>query len=180
LTAPLDFGPSYIDDMPPSVAMQPYPTQQSIEPDTHSHRGPLSRTWPQLFKKRRRYSPVRESAQSQAQQAPQQNQAPPQHDQAQLQQHPQQQFQASVPIRPLKQPSISTASIRSPSITADTASTISTVSEISSLPPQQQTKRVPIARRTSSIATTDSNGRSTPLTHHADPAHSHPHQQPAA
>ncbi|KAF3000968.1 hypothetical protein E8E13_009249 [Curvularia kusanoi] len=160
--------------MPPAVAMQPYPPQQSIEPESHSHRGPLSRTWPQLFKKRRRYSPVRESAQSQAQiQAVPQTPAaptapPPQHTQPQTQQVQQQQqqhhhFQASVPLRPQKQPSISTASIRSPSITADTASTISTISEISSLPPQQ-TKRVPIARRTSSIATTDTNHEQNNLT----------------
>lgn len=151
--------------MPTSVAMQPYQPQQSVETDTHSHRGPLSRTWPQLFKKRRRYSPVRESAQSQAQSAPQpvQNQ-PAQYNNIQSQQPPQPppQFQTSVPIRPVRQPSISTASVRSPSITADTASTISTLSEISSLPPQQS-KRVPIARRTSSIATTDSNGTSPPF-----------------
>ena len=171
MAAPLDFGPSHLNVMPPSVAMQPYPTQQSIEPETHSHRGPLSRTWPQLFKKRRRYSPVRESAQSQAQQAPQHNQAQLQQQQQQQQPPPQQHFQASVPMRPLRQPSVSTASIRSPSITADTASTISTVSEISSLPSQQQTKRVPIARRTSSIATTDSNGWYLPLTYRGELGH---------
>ncbi|KAL5121427.1 hypothetical protein ACEQ8H_000498 [Pleosporales sp. CAS-2024a] len=50
-----------------------YPTQATPDHETRprnetSHRGPLSRTWPQLFKKRRRYSPVRESAQQQAQQ----------------------------------------------------------------------------------------------------------------
>ena len=145
--------------------MQPYPTQQSVETDTHSHhRGPLSRTWPQLFKKRRRYSPVRESAQAQAQpqHVQQLQQAPPQYAQVQSQPQPQPQFQASVPVRPIKHPSASTASIRSPSIAADTASTISTISELSAQPPQQ-TKRVPIARRTSSIATTDSNG--TPNSH---------------
>ncbi|KAH6642578.1 hypothetical protein C7974DRAFT_104926 [Boeremia exigua] len=151
--------------------MQPYQAQQSVETDTHSHRGPLSRTWPQLFKKRRRYSPVRESAQAQAQPVPQihQIQAPPQYNQVQPQQQQQQQpqFQAGVPIRPVKQPFTSAASIRSPSIAADTASTLSTVSEISSLPPQQA-KRVPIARRTSSIATTDSNAAGGVTTPQAD------------
>ncbi|KAF3045391.1 hypothetical protein E8E11_006402 [Didymella keratinophila] len=149
--------------MPETVTMQPYPPQQSVESDTHSHRGPLSRTWPQLFKKRRRYSPVRESAQ-QAQPAPAQQPPPnpshhqpaPQYAQIQPQAQPQPHFQASVPLRPVKHPSISTASIRSPSITADTASTISTISEVSSLP-ASSTKRVPIARRTSSIGTSDSN-----------------------
>ncbi|KAJ4990635.1 phosphorus acquisition-controlling protein [Stagonosporopsis vannaccii] len=159
--------------MPSSVAMQPPQPQQSVETDTHSHRGPLSRTWPQLFKKRRRYSPVRESVQSQAQPIPQplQSQSPSQYNHIQSQQQQQAelqpQFQASVSIRPVKQPSISTASIRSPSITADTASTISTISEISSLPPQQA-KRVPIARRTSSIATTDSNAAGGVTTPQAD------------
>lgn len=142
--------------------MQPYPAQHQAETDTHSHRGPLSRTWPQLFKKRRRYSPVRESAQSQAHPAQQTQQnhhnqqhshLPSQHVQGQ----PPPQFQASVPIRPIKHPSVSTQSIRSSSTAAETASTISTVSEISTQPPQQ-TRRVPIARRTSSIATTESNG----------------------
>ncbi len=154
-------GADHTSKMPQPTVMQPHPTQHAPDTDTHSHRGPLSRTWPQLFKKRRRYSPVRESAQSQAQQTPIQQQ--PQHQPSQIQQpqpQPQPQFQASVPIRPIKQPSISTQSIRSPSIAADTASTKSTISEISSLPPQQPSKRVPIARRTSSIATTDSNGTS--------------------
>ncbi|KAJ4403066.1 hypothetical protein N0V91_006813 [Didymella pomorum] len=97
--------------MPETVTMQPYPPQQSVESDTHSHRGPLSRTWPQLFKKRRRYSPVRESAQ-QAQQPPQnlsQHQPAPQYAQIQPQAQSQAQFQASVPLRPVKHPSISTA-----------------------------------------------------------------------
>lgn len=169
--------------------MQPHQPQHSVETDTHSHRGPLSRTWPQLFKKRRRYSPVRESAQAQAHpvqtvQQPQhpnprppQNLQHPQHGQIQPQSEPQ--FQASVPIRPIKHPSVSTQSIRSPSITADTASTISTISELSTQP-TQQSRRVPIARRTSSIATTDSNGRSsTPSTPRDTPANACP-QQPAA
>lgn len=158
-----------LDTMPETVTMQPYSPQQSVETDTHSHRGPLSRTWPQLFKKRRRYSPVRESAQ-QAQPVPQQqpprnpghHQHPPLYAQVPPQAQSQPQFQASVPLRPVKHPGISTASIRSPSITADTASTISTISKVSSLP-ASTTKRVPIARRTSSIGTSDSNGTSPPL-----------------
>jgi hypothetical protein len=153
--------------MSETVAMQPYP-QQPVESDTHSHRGPLSRTWPQLFKKRRRYSPVRESAQQaqpaqptqyQPQQPQPQNQTepPPQYAQIQSQAQPQPHIQTSVPLRPVKHPSVSTARIRSPSITASTASTISSISEVSSLPATPST-RVPIARRTSSIATADSNG----------------------
>ncbi|XPS67774.1 hypothetical protein M3J09_000072 [Ascochyta lentis] len=149
--------------------MQPYPPQHQADTDTHSHRGPLSRTWPQLFKKRRRYSPVRESAQSQAHpaQQTQQVQPPPQPQYVQMQPHPQPQIQTSVPLRPIRQPSISTQSMRSPSIAADTASTISTISEISTQPPQP-TKRVPIARRTSSIATTDSNAAGGVTTPQAD------------
>ncbi|KAF1343411.1 hypothetical protein EJ07DRAFT_186912 [Lizonia empirigonia] len=58
-------------------------------------------------------------------------------------------------------------SIRSPSLAADTASTISTISEISTQPPPQ-TARVPIARRTSSIATTDSNAAGGVTTPQAD------------
>lgn len=108
---------------------------------------------------------MRESAQAQAhpvqQVHQQQQQQQPPHEQhpqhIQVQPQPQPHFQASVPVRPIKNPSVSTQSIRSPSIAADTASTISTVSDIST-PPRQQTKRVPISRRTSSIATTDSNG----------------------
>ncbi|KAJ4378799.1 hypothetical protein N0V86_005672 [Didymella sp. IMI 355093] len=150
--------------MPETVAMQPY-QQQPVESDTHSHRGPLSRTWPQLFKKRRRYSPVRESAQQaqptqhQPQQPQPQNQAelPPQYAQIRSQAQPQPHIQTSVPLRPVKHPSVSTARIRSPSITTSTASTISSISEVSSLPTTPST-RVPIARRTSSIATADSNG----------------------
>lgn len=146
--------------------MQSHPPQQSVETDSHSHRGPLSRTWPQLFKKRRRYSPVRESAQQA--QSVQHNQhqynPPPHHAHVQPQPQPPLQpppeLQISVPLRPVRHPSISTASIRSPSMTADTASSISTLSEVSSLPQTSTSKRVPIARRTSSIATTDSNGMS--------------------
>ncbi|KZM25176.1 uncharacterized protein EKO05_0008517 [Ascochyta rabiei] len=156
--------------------MQPYPAQHQADTDTHSHRGPLSRTWPQLFKKRRRYSPVRESAQSQAhpvQRVQQAQQPPPQQQQQYVQMQPQPQpppqpqIQTSVPIRPIKRPSVSSQSIRSPSLAADTASTISTISEVSTQPPQP-TKRVPIARRTSSIATTDSNAAGGVTTPQAD------------
>lgn len=140
--------------------MHPYAQQQQPpDSDRHegSHRGPLSRTWPQLFKKRRRYSPVRESAQQQAQQQ--------QAQQVQIQQQypPVQQVQLPIhPISPLKSPSIATQSIaspvsslRSPSITADTASTLSSISYASTAPP----KKIPISRRSSSIAPAGSNGK---------------------
>ena len=47
-----------------------------------------------------------------------------------------------------------TQALRSPSLVADTASTVSTLSQASTQPPP----KIPIARRTSSIATTESNG----------------------
>lgn len=147
--------------------MQPYP-QPSGPPGNDrnegGHRGPLSRTWPQLFKKRRRYSPVRESAQQQQEQ--QQHVQQMQHvqmqpaPQTQPQQHP---VQLPIhPIRPLKSPSVTTqsvtsptvSSIRSPSIAADTASTLSSISHASSATP----KKVAIARRSSNIVPADSNG----------------------
>jgi hypothetical protein len=141
--------------------MHPY-SQQPADNDRNegSHRGPLSRTWPQIFKKRRRYSPVRESAQQQAQQ--QQQAQPPQ---VQQQYPPVQQVQ--LPIHPTQQPwkspSIATqslaspvSSMRSPSIAADTASTISSISHASSAPPP---KKIPISRRSSSIAPAGSNGK---------------------
>ena len=137
--------------------MQPYPQQQQpVDNDKNEggHRGPLSRTWPQLFKKRRRYSPVRESAQQQAQ--IQQQQPPP--PLPQTQQHVQLPIH---PIRPIKSSSVTSQSVtspvssmRSPSIAPDTASTISSISHASSAPPN----KIPIARRSSSIATADSNG----------------------
>jgi hypothetical protein len=144
--------------------MHPY-THQQHPPDNDrnegSHRGPLSRTWPQLFKKRRRYSPVRESAQQQAQQQ--------QAQQVQIQQPPQQyppvQQEVQLAIHPahfIKSPSVATQSIaspvsslRSPSIAADTASTISSVSYSSTVPP----KKIAISRRSSSIAPAGSNGK---------------------
>ena len=144
--------------------MHPYSQQQpppGNDRNEGSHRGPLSRTWPQLFKKRRRYSPVRESAQQQAQQD---QQAQQQQTQAQHQYTPvQQQVQLPIhPIKPLKSPSIATQSIaspvsslRSPSIAADTASTISSISQASTQPP----KKIPIARRSNSIAPAGSNGK---------------------
>jgi hypothetical protein len=143
--------------------MHPY-SQQQTPPDNDrsdsGHRGPLSRTWPQLFKKRRRYSPVRESAQQQAQQQQQQTQ------QALPQRFPpaQQPLQLPIhPMQPLRSPSIATShsiaspvsSLRSPSIATDAASTISTISQASTQPP----KKIPIARRSSSIAPAGSNGR---------------------
>lgn len=114
------------------------------------HRGPLSRTWPQLFKKRRRYSPVRESAQQQAQQQQeaqhiQAQPQPPQHD-----------------VRPIHSSSTTTQSIASPgsslrsrSIATDTASTVSSLSYVSTPPP----KKISIARRSNSIAPAGSNGK---------------------
>lgn len=143
--------------------MHPYsqPQQPSDNDRSESsHRGPLSRTWPQIFKKRRRYSPVRESAQQQAQQA-QQQQA--QQIPLQPQYAPAQQVQLPIhPSQPLRSPTIApqsvtspVSSMRSPSITADTASTISTISHASSAPP----KKVPISRRSSSIAPAGSNGK---------------------
>ncbi|KAF1937235.1 hypothetical protein EJ02DRAFT_322422, partial [Clathrospora elynae] len=152
--------------------MQPY-SQPNGPPDNDrnngGHRGPLSRTWPQLFKKRRRYSPVRESAQQQQQQQ--------QAHQVQAQPRPFQQQQQPVqlpihPICPLKSPSINTQSItspsissmRSPSIAADTASTISSISHASSAP----AKKIPIARRGSNIIPTDSNGAGGVTTPQAD------------
>jgi hypothetical protein len=144
--------------------MHPYSHQQP-PPDNDregGHRGPLSRTWPQLFKKRRRYSPVRESAQQQAQQQAQQVQHQQQHAPP-----PQQQVQLPIhPVQPIKSPSIATQSIaspvssmRSPSIAADTASTISSISYASSAPP----KKIPISRRSSSIAPAGSNGKPHPF-----------------
>ncbi|CAO2648406.1 Nn.00g076730.m01.CDS01 [Neocucurbitaria sp. VM-36] len=146
--------------------MQPYPQQQQ-PPDNDrtegGHRGPLSRTWPQLFKKRRRYSPVRESALQQ-----QQAQIP----QVQPFQQTQQHVQLPIyPILPINSPSTSTqpitspiSSMRSPSIAADTASTLSTLSHASSAPP----KKIPISRRSSSIATPDNNGAGGVATPQAD------------
>jgi hypothetical protein len=147
--------------------MQPYPQPNGPHDNDRNARGPLSRTWPQLFKKRRRYSPVRESAQQQqqAQQIQQVQQSQQIHIQAQQPpQHIQQQpVQLPIhPIRPLKSPSIqmqsvtspSISSIRSPSIATDTASTISSLSHASSAPPN----KVAIARRSSSIIPADSNG----------------------
>ena len=148
--------------------MQPYPQPNGPPDSDRNARGPLSRTWPQLFKKRRRYSPVRESAQQQQQQA-QHIQQVQQSQQVQIQaqpppqQIPQQPVQLPIhPIRPLKSPSIqmqsvtspSISSIRSPSIATDTASTISSISHASSAPPN----KVAIARRSSSIIPADSNG----------------------
>ncbi|KAF1844740.1 uncharacterized protein K460DRAFT_354629 [Cucurbitaria berberidis CBS 394.84] len=151
--------------------MQPYPQPPLPPPPDNDrneggHRGPLSRTWPQLFKKRRRYSPVRESAQQQQQQ-----------QQAQIQQaqppvQPQQHVQLPIhPIRPIKSPSLITKSItspgsslRSPSIAADTASTVSSLSHASSAP----SNKIPIARRSSSIAPADSNGAGGVATPQAD------------
>jgi hypothetical protein len=52
-----------------------------------------------------------------------------------------------------------TQALRSPSLIADTASTVSTLSQASTQPPP----KIPIARRTSSIATTESNGELIPL-----------------
>jgi hypothetical protein len=144
--------------------MHPYSQQQQPSDNDRNegsgHRGPLSRTWPQLFKKRRRYSPVRESAQQQAQQ---QQQQPPRQIQVQEQYPPVQPVQLPIhPLQPLKSPSIATQSItspvsslRSPSIAADTASTISSVSHASSAPP----KKIAISRRSSSIAPAGSNGK---------------------
>ena len=145
--------------------MQPYPPRQPAESDRSegSHRGPLSRTWPQIFKKRRRYSPVRESAQQQQQQQQQaEAQLQAQHHPPPPQQHVQQHVQLPIhPIRPLKSPSVTTQSVTSPSISsmrspsiADTASTLSSISHASSVP----AKKVPIARRSSSIVPADSNG----------------------
>lgn len=141
--------------------MHPY-SQQQQPPDNNrnegSHRGPLSRTWPQIFKKRRRYSPVRESAQQQAQQQQQVEQT-----QVQQQYPPAQQVQLPIhPTQSWRSPTIATQSIaspvsslRSPSIAADTASTISSISHASSAPP----KKIPISRRSSSIAPAGSNGK---------------------
>ncbi|KAH9882870.1 hypothetical protein J1614_000236 [Plenodomus biglobosus] len=178
--------------------MQSYPQpQHAPDNDRHEtgHRGPLSRTWPQIFKKRRRYSPVRESAQQQQQQQ-QQHHVPPrvqgqvplvphQHQpypppplplQPQPQQPHQNQQPLQLPIHPIRpsklQPSVSahsvtspsTSSIRSPSLAADTASTKSTISHASSAP----SKKVPIARRKSSIAPADSNGAGGVTTPQAD------------
>jgi hypothetical protein len=149
--------------------MQPYPQPNGPLDNDRNARGPLSRTWPQLFKKRRRYSPVRESAQQQQQQQAQQIQQVQQTQQIHIQaQPPPQQIQQQPvqlpihPIRPLKSPTIQThsitspsiSSIRSPSITADTASTISSISHASSAPPN----KIAIARRSSSIIPADSNG----------------------
>jgi hypothetical protein len=145
--------------------MHPYSHQQPPPENDREggHRGPLSRTWPQLFKKRRRYSPVRESAQQQqVQQQAQQVQNQHQHQQ-QYAPPPQQQVQLPIhPVHPIKPPSIATqsiaspvSSVRSPSIAADTASTISSVSYASSVPP----KKIPISRRSSSIAPAGSNGK---------------------
>ncbi|KAH3914965.1 hypothetical protein HBI56_017340 [Parastagonospora nodorum] len=153
--------------------MHPYsqPQQPSDNDRSESsHRGPLSRTWPQIFKKRRRYSPVRESAQQQAQQA-QQHQA--QQTPLQPQYAPAQQVQLPVhPLQPLRSPTIApqsavtspVSSMRSPSIATDTASTISTISHASSAPP----KKVPISRRSSSIAPAGSNGAGGVTTPQAD------------
>jgi hypothetical protein len=141
--------------------MHPYSHQQhpsDTDRNEGSHRGPLSRTWPQLFKKRRRYSPVRDSAQQQAQQQ--------QAQQVQTQQqHPPVQQQVQIPIHPghaIKSPTIATQSIaspvsslRSPSIAADTASTISSVSYSTTANP----KKIAISRRSSSIAPAGSNGK---------------------
>lgn len=144
--------------------MHPY-SQPQQPPDNDrnegGHRGPLSRTWPQLFKKRRRYSPVRESAQQQQQQQQQVQQIQPHQPQQQYTSVRQTQLPIH-PIRPLKSPSIATQSIaspvsslRSPSIAADTASTISSISQASTQPP----KNIPIARRKSNIAPAGSNGK---------------------
>jgi hypothetical protein len=145
--------------------MQPYPQPNGpSNNDRNEGRGPLSRTWPQLFKKRRRYSPVRESAQQQQQQQQQVQhlqQMQTQPPQIQPQQQP---VQLPIhPIRPLKSPSVATqsitsptvSSIRSPSIATDNASTISSISHASSAPPPN---KVAIARRSSSIIPADSNG----------------------
>ncbi|KAH7073940.1 hypothetical protein BKA63DRAFT_515072 [Paraphoma chrysanthemicola] len=152
--------------------MQPYPQpQHPQDTDRHEsgHRGPLSRTWPQLFKKRRRYSPVRESAQQAAQQQQHQAQSIP----AQQQYPPTQPVSLPIhPVQPHKSPSSVTtqsiaspvSSLRSPSIAADTASTISSISHASSAPP----KKIPIARRKSSIAPAGSNGAGGVTTPQAD------------
>jgi hypothetical protein len=120
--------------------MHPYPqpSHADLNPQPSAHRGPLSRTWPQLFKKRRRYSPVRESAQ--------QVQPQPQPQQAQV--------HGPVPIYAENAP-VAAQALRIPSLVADTASTVSTLSQASTQPPPP---KIPIARRTSSIATTESNG----------------------
>ncbi|RYO31635.1 hypothetical protein AA0111_g4887 [Alternaria arborescens] len=155
--------------------MQPYPQPNGpSNNDRNEGRGPLSRTWPQLFKKRRRYSPVRESAQQQQQQQQQVQhlqQMQTQPPQIQPQQQP---VQLPIhPIRPLKSPSVATqsitsptvSSIRSPSIATDNASTISSISHASSAPPPN---KVAIARRSSSIIPADSNGAGGVTTPQAD------------
>ncbi|KAJ5023259.1 hypothetical protein PSV08DRAFT_365309 [Bipolaris maydis] len=160
--------------------MQPYPHPNgplvADRNESSHHRGPLSRTWPQIFKKRRRYSPVRESAQQQQQQ--QQQHVQPNNVQPQAQPEPtQQQTQPAQipihPVRPIRTPSIASqsitsptvSSVRSPSITADTASTISSISYASSIPPPN---KVPIARRGSSISSADRNGAGGVITPQAD------------
>ncbi|EMD59323.1 hypothetical protein COCSADRAFT_152957 [Bipolaris sorokiniana ND90Pr] len=158
--------------------MQPYPPNGPLVADRNEsshHRGPLSRTWPQIFKKRRRYSPVRESAQQQQQQ---QQHIQPNNVQPQAQPQPTQQQIQPVqipihPIRPIPTPSIASQSVtsptvssmRSPSIAADTASTISSISHASSIPPPN---KVPIARRGSSISSADRNGAGGVITPQAD------------
>ncbi|KAJ6277567.1 hypothetical protein J3E71DRAFT_402639 [Bipolaris maydis] len=161
--------------------MQPYPHPNgplvADRNESSHHRGPLSRTWPQIFKKRRRYSPVRESAQQQQQQQQQQH-VQPNNVQPQAQPEPtQQQTQPAQipihPVRPIRTPSIASqsitsptvSSVRSPSITADTASTISSISYASSIPPPN---KVPIARRGSSISSADRNGAGGVITPQAD------------
>lgn len=151
------------------------------------HRGPLSRTWPQIFKKRRRYSPVRESAQQHHHQNVQPVQPPP---------PPPQQIQpVQIPIHdvpPVRTPSTTTPSIASPaassirssSITAGSASTMLLISHASSAPPN----KVAIARRSSSIAPADRNGTqksrdhvnpTTFLTRHRSRRRNHPASRPA-
>ncbi|KAI8943543.1 hypothetical protein NX059_001539 [Plenodomus lindquistii] len=178
--------------------MQPHPqTQHGPDDDRHEsgHRGPLSRTWPQLFKKRRRYSPVRESAQQQQQQqqyAPPQVQAqvpfvqqqqpppypypqpPPVEVQPQHQGQDQPHVQLPIhPLRPLKPPPTITAQpVTSPSTSSirsppSTADTASTISTISHAS-SAPSKKVPITRRKSSLAPADSNGAGGVTTPQAD------------
>ncbi|CAN9383240.1 unnamed protein product [Alternaria alternata] len=111
--------------------MQPYPQPNGpSNNDRNEGRGPLSRTWPQLFKKRRRYSPVRESAQQQLQQQQQVQQV--QHLQQMQTQPPQIQPQQQPvqlpihPIRPLKSPSVTTQSITSPTVSSIRSPSIAT------------------------------------------------------
>ncbi|KAF2128843.1 hypothetical protein P153DRAFT_267571, partial [Dothidotthia symphoricarpi CBS 119687] len=138
--------------------MHPYTNQPQSDNGRNEsgHRGPLSRTWPHLFKKRRRYSPVRESAQQQQQQ---QQQAHPQ--------APAETFlpvQSTEPIRPVKPLIVRPRSIRTPSLVADSASTISSISQTSTQPP----KRIPISRRSSAIAPAETNGAGGVKTPQAD------------